>query len=80
MSASKLLNELSAFADNIFGMLGLAFAVLFILVLFAVGFAFYPIASSVVAVLFVIGLFFRQNNTLCAHRVGFYAHRVWVFR
>ena len=56
MSTFKLPKELVAFVDDIFGMLGLAFAVLFILVLFAVGFAFYPINSSIVAGLFVIGL------------------------
>ncbi|WP_373746938.1 hypothetical protein [Neisseria dentiae] len=56
MSTFKLPKELVAFIDDIFGMLGLAFAVLFILVLFAVGFAFYPIISSIVAGLFVIGL------------------------
>ena len=56
MSTFKLPKELVAFVDDIFGMLGLAFAVLFILVLFAVGFAFYPIISSIVAGRFVIGL------------------------
>lgn len=56
MCSPKLLEELSALANNIFDILGLAFAVLCMLVLFAVGFAFYPIVSSIVAGLFVIGL------------------------
>lgn len=56
MSTFKPMKELSVFADNIFGMLGLAFAVLFILVLFAVGFAFYPIVTCIIAGLFAIGL------------------------